>query len=80
MILIDGSGLFNDDGVCFEEFVEAGQTVAKECGVEYIRLYDTIDFTVETKQFYYGSNPIHPNIEGNRVIAAYIVGKLFTVT
>ena len=77
---IDGSGLFNDDGVCFEEFVEAGQTVAKECGVEYIRLYDTIDFTVETKQFYYGSNPIHPNIEGNRVIAAYIVGKLFTVT
>lgn len=68
----DGRTMKNSNGDTLEDFAIAAKNVCRELYVNYINVFDTLGFNDNTREYYFGNSTVHPNENGNSVIANHI--------
>lgn len=72
----DGRTMVNSNGDTLEDFANASKEVCNELYINYINVFDTLGFNVNTREYYFGTSTVHPNENGNNVIAKRIAKSL----
>jgi lysophospholipase L1-like esterase len=72
----DGRSMKNANGNTLEDFANASKEVCRELFVNYINVFDNLGFNNNTKNYYFGDSTVHPNENGNNIIANHIAKNL----
>ena len=72
----DGRTMKNGNGDTLEDFALAAKDVCSELYTNYINVFDTLGFNANTREYYFGESTVHPNENGNNVIADHIAKHL----
>lgn len=72
----DGRTMVNGNGDTLEDFAVAAKEVCSELYTNYINVFDTLGFNANTREYYFGESTVHPNENGNNVIADHIAKHL----
>ena len=73
---IDGDVYENENNNTLREIADGIVSGAKAKHIASINMMDELPWRAETKGYYLDSDEVHPNIEGNKIYAHVVFGKL----
>ncbi len=66
----------NDLGYTLSDYVERMKSISEEMGVACLDLYNECDIQEATEDKYFGTDKVHPNLQGREAMADYIATHL----
>lgn len=66
----------NDLGYTLSDYVERMKSISEEMGVACLDLYNECDIQEATEDKYFGTDKVHPNLQGREAMADYIAAHL----